>query len=601
MIWSRNKITLIAVVFAVLIGIAAADDVAHPTGYRPPPKGGVQARRVVGAKSPVRLRTSRGTPLPSRWDARDQGWVSPVKSQGNVGACWAFAACATLETQLLRTGRGLHDFSEKNMVNLNGWEGGPDNGGNNDMAAGYLLRWEGVVAETNDVYAKALSWWTPSPRLAPVARVCQIVLTPPLDGTQTSIDAVKAAVMEYGAISVAIGWYGEYGNDGNGTYYCPANKRLNHAITLVGWDDAYPTNNFRTKPPGNGAWIIKNSWGRLKGDGGFYYVSFHDATFGRGETGAVFIPAGEGEDYDVVRGHDRLGVVYDVSQTYRTDPLCQYDYQAAVFTAAWGEQLAAVGVWSSLEPTPYEISIYTNVTRGAASPVADGVLARQLTGTLSHAGFTAIPLEAPLTLANGATFSIVYRQTGTERSTCVNCTSIDTCNPVHSRGNSFFGWDDGNGGVDWVDGVDEAVNVDVTDISWGACIKAYTRCLIVARSDDAPRECDDGTDFLDDLARTNAVLFAETSGTVGAVSGLIGLNGRTLWTSWLAGFDPSNPNDGEFLASISIANGEPRLSWTPDLGDRRTYIVEGRESLTEGSWGPTNAASRFFRVKVALP
>ena len=598
---SIRKLLFSAAVFAVLHGIAAADDAAHPTGYRPPPKGGVPVRRVAGAKSSGLLRALRGTSLPSRWDARDQGWVSPVKNQGNIGACWSFAACATIETQLLKTGRGLHDFSEKNMVNLHGWEGGPNDGGNNDVAAGYLLRWEGVVDETNDVYASTLSSWTPSPKLAPVAHVCHVVLTPPLDGTKDSIEAVKAALMEYGAISVAIGWYGQYGNDSNGTYYCPVNKYLNHAITLVGWDDSYPTNNFKTKPPGNGAWIIKNSWGRNMGNAGFYHVSYHDATFGRGETGAVFIPAGEGEDYDVVRGHDRLGVVYDVSQTYQTDPLCQYDYQASVFTAAWDEQLAAVGVWSSLEPTPYEISIYTNVTRGAASPVADGVLARQLTGTLSHAGFTAIPLEAPLTLANGTTFSIVYRQTGTERSTCVNCTSIDTCNPVHSRGNSFFGWDDGNGGVDWVDGVDEAVNVDVTDVTWGACIKAYTRCLSATRPGDAPGESDDGTDFLADLAGTNAVLFAETGGTVGAVSGLVGLNGRTLWTSWLAGFDPSDPNDGDFLASISIVNGEPRLSWTPDLGDKRTYIVEGRESLTSGSWGPTNAASRFFRVKVALP
>ena len=33
----------------------------------------------------------------------------------------------------------------------------------------------------------------------------------------------------------------------------------------------------------------------------------------------------------------------------------------------------------------------------------------------------------------------------------------------------------------------------------------------------------------------------------------------------------------------------------------RVYTVEGRESLTTDSWGPTNANSRFFRVKVAMP
>ena len=45
---------------------------------------------------------------------------------------------------------------------------------------------------------------------------------------------------------------------------------------------------------------------------------------------------------------------------------------------------------------------------------------------------------------------------------------------------------------------------------------------------------------------------------------------------------------------------------TPDLNEggakqERVYTILGRESLSSGSWGPTNANSRFFRVKVALP
>lgn len=33
----------------------------------------------------------------------------------------------------------------------------------------------------------------------------------------------------------------------------------------------------------------------------------------------------------------------------------------------------------------------------------------------------------------------------------------------------------------------------------------------------------------------------------------------------------------------------------------RVYTVEGLESLTEGSWGPSNSASRFFRVSIEMP
>ena len=62
-----------------------------------------------------------------------------------------------------------------------------------------------------------------------------------------------------------------------------------------------------------------------------------------------------------------------------------------------------------------------------------------------------------------------------------------------------------------------------------------------------------------------------------------------------------------FRTVISLgADGEPVVGWEPDLNEggkkqERVYTVEGRESLTNGGGGPTNAASRFFRVKVSMP
>jgi hypothetical protein len=35
--------------------------------------------------------------------------------------------------------------------------------------------------------------------------------------------------------------------------------------------------------------------------------------------------------------------------------------------------------------------------------------------------------------------------------------------------------------------------------------------------------------------------------------------------------------------------------------DVRVYTVEGKETLTDDYWTPTNSASRFFRVKVEMP
>lgn len=55
----------------------------------------------------------------------------------------------------------------------------------------------------------------------------------------------------------------------------------------------------------------------------------------------------------------------------------------------------------------------------------------------------------------------------------------------------------------------------------------------------------------------------------------------------------------------AASNGVPNISWKPDLNEgeqktERTYVVEGKPGMLD-EWGATNAASRFFRVKMALP
>lgn len=592
---------MLAVLLCALSSVASADDSPRVKGYRPSPRG-VAVKRVGSTRGARLLRASSRTALPSRWDSREHGWVSPVKNQRSVGACWAFAAYATLETQLLKAGQGEWDFSEKNMVNLHGWEMGPDEGGNNDMAASYLLRWGGAVVESNDVYKSSMSAWTSSPQLSPAVRVQHVVWTEELDGSQERMDALKAAIMEYGAVATSVCWSNKY--EQGETYYYTGSGLNNHAVTLVGWDDDYPTNNFKSIPPGPGAWIMKNSWGKGYGSNGFYRVSYHDTSLARGEPSAVFVPAKDDENYDAVRGYDRLGYVYDPARYYPSKAVAQSRWQASVFTASWNERLDAVGVWTTVSPMPYEILVYTNVTRGASSPTEGGTIAYQQSGTLEHAGFTTIPLSAGVPLADGTSFAVVYHQTGAEISLCVNCTMAGYAYPVHALGNSYFGRDRGET-VKWVDGMNADDAVDPTDKSWATCIKAYTRSTVSARTGDAPFETDDGTTYLSDLGQTNATLFAETAGTFGASVGLVGANERSLWTSWLAGLDPSAGGSAEFTVSIDVSGGVPSLTWRPDLGAARTYTVWGRETLDAADpWAQVDiddiGASQFKFFKVTV-
>ena len=49
----------------------------------------------------------------------------------------------------------------------------------------------------------------------------------------------------------------------NWAHYTWNEAQANHAVTIVGWDDNYPKENFISEhqPTYNGAWLVKNSWG----------------------------------------------------------------------------------------------------------------------------------------------------------------------------------------------------------------------------------------------------------------------------------------------------------------------------------------------------
>ena len=93
----------------------------------------------------------------------------------------------------------------------------------------------------------------------------------PARSSSTDNDNLKNAVLNYGAVHVSMGWYGStysssaYWNNATFSYYYNGSEMSTHAVAIVGWDDSYPRTNFATAPPGDGAFIVRNSWGSLWG------------------------------------------------------------------------------------------------------------------------------------------------------------------------------------------------------------------------------------------------------------------------------------------------------------------------------------------------
>ncbi len=77
-------------------------------------------------------------------------------------------------------------------------------------------------------------------------------------------------------------------------------------------------------------------------------------------------------------------------------------------------------------------------------------------------------------------------------------------------------------------------------------------------------------------------------------------DGLPTWEEYVAGTVPTNGSSA-FSCSIAVSNGNPRVTWAPDLGTSRVYSVVGRTNLLSGAWGATNSGCRFFRLRVNLP
>ena len=213
--------------------------------------------------------------LPSRYDLRDYGWVSPVKNQKSSGNCWAFTAISALESCILKATNQTYDFSEENLKNVMtyysdyGWVLVPNKGGYDDMGVAYLISWLGVVNEGFESYNENTVL---SPVLNSSIHVQNVVYL--TRNNYTDNDAIKEAIIKYGGVATGIYYSGTYLN--KHSYYYSGDSGQNHAITVVGWDDNYSKTNFKTTPEGDGAWICKNSWGNTWGEKGYFYVSYYD-------------------------------------------------------------------------------------------------------------------------------------------------------------------------------------------------------------------------------------------------------------------------------------------------------------------------------------
>ena len=362
----------------------------HPLGWRPGPVD------LSHLRTAVRIPKALPKAFDASFDLRTQGKLTAIKNQNPYGTCWAHATCASMESALLPG--ETNDFSENNMVNLHGFDWGFDDGGNASVSMAYLTRWDGPVNESDDPYPdEGGSTGAETVR----KHVQQVYLIPP-KASATDNDAIKQALLDYGALYVNYYHDDTYYNSTYKSYYYSGASNGNHAVAIVGWNDDFSASQFNSAPAGNGAYIVRNSWGTSWGDSGYFYVSYYDSIFARDEV-CAFHNAESTSNYARVYAYDPLGWVSSIGTGSGTT-----FWGANLFAAEAEESLSAVGFYAASTGTAYQIYVYKGVTAGSPR---SGTLAVSNSGTRLAPGYCTIDLSAPVALTNGQRFSIVLKLT----------------------------------------------------------------------------------------------------------------------------------------------------------------------------------------------
>lgn len=225
----------------------------------------------------------------------DYGKVSKAHDQEKTNMCWTFATTSTIESSLLIEQNKEVDLSEKHIdystiYTLDDGTKNPfgyysktkDVGGNYYLSGAYLSAGRGPILETK------LPWSTSSSSKSNTLNqksdyyVNEIDYISSKSCDANTILAIKKNLTEYGAMGAVI--YAEsptYVSDDKLAYYYNGSKSINHALTIIGWDDDYSASNFKTTPKGNGAWLTKDTYPTIfTGNGtipaGYHYVSYYD-------------------------------------------------------------------------------------------------------------------------------------------------------------------------------------------------------------------------------------------------------------------------------------------------------------------------------------
>ncbi len=329
--------------------------------------------------------------LPRAYDMRRDHRLTPVRDQGTLGTCWAFASLGALESSLMPEQEDV--FSPDHMSFMCGYNMSQQDGGDFNMALAYLTSWKGPVLESEDPYGDGAT---------NDSLQAKVHLQDAVSIEAKDFDGIKAAIYQWGGVQSSFYSDMEFANSSssyynirNCSYYYPGKNTANHDIVIVGWDDDYPKENFNVYPENDGAFLCRNSWGSQFGDDGYFYISYEDTNIGTDNL--VYTRVDGTDNYDFIYQSDLLGWIGTIG----------YGEEGAwfsnVYTAGENETIKAASFYTTGPSSYFDIFVVRDFTDSHSFDTMEYVKS----GYIADAGYYTEDFAKDISVDAGQRFAVV--------------------------------------------------------------------------------------------------------------------------------------------------------------------------------------------------